>query len=133
MQRRDFIQISALSAAGLLAARLESQAATAYTRIAIVAGASPMSDERRPRIIESMAGAATMLRESGLPLDLVDQEVARAVIFQADRGGRVGAHHGLGFPWAAIETLSYPTGLEVVSRAHRARCRATASLLTACR
>lgn len=74
MQRRDFIQISTLSVAGLLAIRPDGQATTASTRIALIAGASHMSETRRPQISESVAGAATMLRESGLACDLVNQE-----------------------------------------------------------
>lgn len=69
MLRRDFIQIGTLGVAGLLAAGTPGQAAP--PKLVAIAGYGFGSD---PRGAEAVAGAGAMLREGGVPFDVIHRD-----------------------------------------------------------
>ncbi|MPR35178.1 beta-galactosidase trimerization domain-containing protein [Salmonirosea aquatica] len=74
MQRRDFIQISTLSVAGLLAIRPDCKGTPPLKGIAIIDPAGVAgSNQGSSYPSEATAGAAVMLRESGLSFEVVNQ------------------------------------------------------------
>ena len=69
MLRRDFIQISTLGAAGLLAAGTPAQSATVSKTLAIL---DPDFGHRGSSLgAEAVAGASAMLREGGVPYEVI--------------------------------------------------------------
>jgi hypothetical protein len=76
MQRRDFIQISTLGVAGLLAVRPDCQASSLTRHIALVYPERPISGYGdKYHHPASIVGAATMLRDSGIGFDITGQTV----------------------------------------------------------
>lgn len=72
MLRRDFIQLSTLSVAGFLAAGTPGQATAVSKSVAIL---SPdFGQGSNPNWQEAVAGATAMLRESGVPYEIIQGE-----------------------------------------------------------
>lgn len=72
MLRRDFIQISTLSIAGLLAAGTPGEATAVPTSVAIL---SPdFGPGSNPSWQEAVAGATAMLCEAGVPYEIIQHE-----------------------------------------------------------
>lgn len=71
MLRRDFIQISTLGVAGLLAAGTPGQATPVSKPVAILSPDFGQGSE--PSWREALAGATAMLRERGVPYEVIQQ------------------------------------------------------------
>lgn len=72
MQRRDFIQIGTLSVAGLLAVGTSGRATAVPKSVAIF---SPdFGSGSNPNGQEAVAGASAMLREAGVPYEVIRQD-----------------------------------------------------------
>jgi len=75
MLRRDFIQISTLSAAGLLTLSAKGNIAPAPRQVAVVDPERVVTGYRTSaQVSEAMAGATTMLQESGIAYEVVGTE-----------------------------------------------------------